>query len=291
MTRVPVSAQLRRMYHSVTAPFLVMASEDAVWPSWARTCSSRPRSASPTSWRCGQPTHADVTQVVEAMSHDARIGGAFPPSRDRFGGSCFRTSDDDRPRGRSGRTAARPCWPPSTTSTITPVRLRARASSRRRRIAGGPKGALLGLTFKPGYGRPARSAVADHRIGRDRGPAPRWSPTIRWRPHGPRAAGIPGLQIADPRRRPSRAPTCRSVTEWSEFTQLDWRPQTLLRRRHRRRPHALDPSDGCRASGTPASAGAPQPPSRPRSRAGTWSPGHRARGSSCLGRCSLTAAH
>ena len=65
--------QLRRMYHSVTAPFLVMAAEDAVLAKLGANLflATKISFANELAMLC-EAYNADVTQVVEAMSHDAR---------------------------------------------------------------------------------------------------------------------------------------------------------------------------------------------------------------------------
>ena len=163
--------QLRRMYHSVTAPFLVMQSEDAVLAKLGANLflATKISFANELAMLC-EAYNADVTQVVEAMSHDARIGGAFLRAGIGFGGSCLphqvtMTVHAAEAAGRSHAPAR--CGRPDQPSA--PVRLRRPPGGRRRRIARGrPRGAP-GPDLQAGHGRPARGTVADHRRGGHRG--------------------------------------------------------------------------------------------------------------------------
>ncbi len=62
-------------------------------PNWSRSPPTRswpPRSRSSTRWpRCARSTGADVTQLAEAIGHDARIGRRFLNAGLGFGGGCL----------------------------------------------------------------------------------------------------------------------------------------------------------------------------------------------------------
>ena len=138
--------------------------------------------------------------------------------------------------------------------------------------------ALLGLTFKPGTDdlREAPSltiAAAAIAAGAE---VVAYDPMASARTRAARM--IPGLQIAESAAEAlAGADVAGLVTEWSEFTQLDW----AALRDTMRRPaivdgrNALDPeamaAAGFRHTGFGRRAA---PPSRPRSPAGTSSPGH-----------------
>ena len=163
--------QLRRMYHSVTAPFLVMASEDAVLAKLGANLflATKISFANELAMLC-EAYNADVTQVVEAMSHDARIGGAFLRAGIGFGGSCLphqvtMTVHAAEAAGRSTPLLAAVDQINHQRRFDFVARLEAAVGG----IARGRPGRASRPDLQARHGRPARGAVADHRGGGHRG--------------------------------------------------------------------------------------------------------------------------
>jgi UDPglucose 6-dehydrogenase len=217
--------QLRRMYHSVTAPFLVMPSEDAVLAKLGANLflATKISFANELAMLC-EAYNADVTQVVEAMSHDARIGGAFLRAGIGFGGSCLphqvtMTVSAAEAAGRSTPLLA-------AVDKINHQRRFDFVARLEAAVGGSLEGtrvALLGLTFKPGTDdlREAPSlTIAEAAIAAG-AEVIAYDPMATARSRAARM--IPGLQIAESAAEAlAGADVAGLVTEWSEFAQLDW---------------------------------------------------------------------
>jgi UDPglucose 6-dehydrogenase len=217
--------QLRRMYHAVTAPFLVMTSEDAVLAKLGANLflATKISFANELASLC-EAYDADVTQVVQAMSHDPRIGGAFLRAGIGFGGSCL--PHQVTMTVNAAEAAGRPTPLLAAVDAINHQRRFDFVSRLAAAVGGsldGARVALLGLTFKPGTDdlRDAPSlTIAEAAIaaGAD---VVAYDPMPSARARAARM--IPGLQVAESVAEAlADADVAGLVTEWSEFTQLDW---------------------------------------------------------------------
>ena len=238
--------QLRRMYHLVTAPFLVMPAEDAVLAKLGANLflATKISFANELAMLC-EAYNADVTQVVEAMSHDARIGGAFLRAGIGFGGSCL--PHQVTMTVQAAQAAGRPTPLLAAVDDINHKRRLDFVTRLEAAVGGSLQGArvaLLGLTFKPGTDdlREAPSlTIAEAAIAAG-ATVIAYDPMATARSRASRL--VPGLQIAESAAEAlAGADVAGLVTEWPEFTQLDW---TALRDTMRRAAivdgrNALDP--------------------------------------------------
>jgi UDPglucose 6-dehydrogenase len=217
--------QLRRMYHSVTAPFLVMPSEDAVLAKLGANLflATKISFANELAMLC-EAYNADVTQVVEAMSHDARIGGAFLRAGVGFGGSCL--PHQVTMTVHAAEAAGRETPLLAAVDKINHQRRFDFVARLEDAVGGtleGARVAILGLTFKPGTDdlREAPSlTIAEAAIAAG-AEVVAYDPMPSARSRAERL--VPGLQIAESAAEAlAGADVAGLVTEWSEFTHLDW---------------------------------------------------------------------
>lgn len=216
-----------QMYNAVAgeSPFLTMSGHDAVLAKLGANLflATKISFANELAMLC-EAYGADVTQVVAAMSHDDRIGGKFLKAGIGFGGSCLphQVTMTVREAKEDGRS--------------TPLFAAVEAINDRRRhdfvdrLAVGAGGslqdrtvALLGLTFKPDTDdlreAPSLTIAAAALAAGARVVAydPMASARIR------AASLVPGLEIVDSAMDAlDGADVAGLVTEWREFTELDW---------------------------------------------------------------------
>jgi UDPglucose 6-dehydrogenase len=218
-------AALRELYRAASAPVLVMSGIDAALTKLGANLflATKISFANELAELC-DAFGADVTTVVDGMSYDGRIGGAFLKAGVGFGGSCL---------------------PNQVTMTIktanavgvqTPLLAAVESVNDRRRVqvveraevllGGSVRGrhvALLGLTFKPDTDDLRDAPALDIARGLLAAGATVVAfdpmPTARQRS----AALIPGLQVVDaPSAALDGADIAILVTEWRELLELDW---------------------------------------------------------------------
>jgi UDPglucose 6-dehydrogenase len=216
---------LRELYRSAAAPILVMAGIDAALTKLGANLflATKISFANELAELC-DAFGADVTTVVDGMSYDGRIGGAFLKAGVGFGGSCL---------------------PNQVTMTIktadavgvqTPLLAAVEAVNDRRRVqvverasillGGSLRGrrvALLGLTFKPDTDD-LRDAPA---LDIARGLLAAGASVVAFDPMATArqrsAAMIDGLDVVDaPLAALDGADIAVLVTEWRELLELDW---------------------------------------------------------------------
>lgn len=238
-------ALLRALYGSAEAPVLCMPAMDAAFAKLGANLflATKISFANELARLCDE-SGAVVDNVVAAMSYDARIGGEFLRPGVGFGGSCL-----PHQVSMTVKSAKNTGVPSPLLAAVWEVNQGQRELFVER-LAGlleglqGRRIAILGLAFK-----------ADTDDVRD---APSLSIVRRLIDHGadvvaydpmPQARGraeelIPGLHVADTAAQAlAGADVAALVTDWPEFSQLDW---ASLGSRMRRRivldgRNALDP--------------------------------------------------
>lgn len=234
-------ARVRRLYASLLpdTPFLVMDGHDAVLAKLGANLflATKISFANELAMLC-EAYGADVSQVVNAMSFDERIGGKFLKAGIGFGGSCLphQVTMTVREARREGRD--------------TPLLAAVESINQQRRLdfvdrlaesAGGSLAgstvALLGLTFKPDTDdlreAPSLTIAAAALEAGARVIAYDPMPSARIRA----ASLVPGLEIVDSAMAAlDGADVAGLVTEWPEFVALD----LAEARRVMRRPAVVD---------------------------------------------------
>jgi UDPglucose 6-dehydrogenase len=218
-------AALRELYHSAAAPVVVMGAIDAAITKLAANLflATKISFANELAEIC-DAFGADVSTVVDGMSYDSRIGGAFLKAGVGFGGSCLPNQVS-----MTIRTAAQVGVDTPLLTAVDDVNHRRRvqvverAASLLDGTVRGRRVALLGLTFKPDTDdlrdAPALTIAAEFLeegatvIAYDPMPLAR-----------ERAAGlVPGLEVVSAAADAIRdADIAVLVTEWPEFVELDW---------------------------------------------------------------------
>jgi len=228
-------AALRAVYRAADAPVLVMDALDAALTKLGSNLflATKISFANELAELC-DAFGADVSAVVEGMSHDARIGGAFLRSGIGFGGSCL--PNQVTMTVRTGNEAG---VPTPLLAAVDEVNHRRReqvvdraaslldGSVRGRRIA------LLGLTFKPDTDdlRDAPSLTIASRLIELGASVSAYDPMPRARLQS--ASLVPGLEVVSSWDEAVRdADAIVLVTEWREFLDLEWgQVATLVKRR------------------------------------------------------------
>jgi len=218
-------AALRELYHSAAAPVIVMGAIDAAITKLGANLflATKISFANELAEIC-DAFGADVATVVDGMSYDTRIGGAFLRAGVGFGGSCLPNQVS-----MTIRTASQVGVDTPLLSAVDTVNHRRRTQVVERAAAlldgtvRGRRVALLGLTFKPDTDdlrdAPALTIAAElielgaSVVGYDPMPSARDRSTTL----------VEGLEVV-----PAAADALREadiailVTEWPEFGELDW---------------------------------------------------------------------
>jgi UDPglucose 6-dehydrogenase len=216
---------LRELYHSAAAPVVVMGAIDAAITKLGANLflATKISFANELAEIC-DAFGADVATVVDGMSYDSRIGGAFLRAGVGFGGSCLPNQVS-----MTIRTAAQVGVDTPLLSAVEDVNQRRRTQVVERAaelLEGTVRGrriALLGLTFKPDTDdlrdAPALTIASELLEAGASVVAYDPMPTARDRS----AELVPGLEIEHSAADALRdADAAILVTEWPEFVDLDW---------------------------------------------------------------------
>jgi UDPglucose 6-dehydrogenase len=218
-------AALRELYHSAAAPVIVMGAIDAAITKLGANLflATKISFANELAEIC-DAFGADVATVVDGMSYDSRIGGAFLRAGVGFGGSCLPNQVS-----MTIRTAAQVGVDTPLLTAVDEVNHRRRTQVVERAAAlldgtvRGRRVALLGLTFKPDTDdlrdAPALTIASELLQGGASVVAYDPMPTARDRS----ADLVPGLEVVHAAADALRdADAAVLVTEWPEFVDLDW---------------------------------------------------------------------
>jgi UDPglucose 6-dehydrogenase len=216
---------LRRVYHRVDAPIIVMRGIDACLSKLGANLflATKISFANELARLC-DAYGGRVDDVVGAMAYDARIGGAFLKAGVGYGGSCLphQVTQTVRNAGRIGVETP-------LLAAVDQINhdQRRELVDRLQELTGGELSgrriALLGLTFKPGTDdlreAPALSIAA---LLLERGAdVIAYDPMERARTRA--AAIVDGLVVVDSASKAlDDADAAALVTEWAEFAGLDW---------------------------------------------------------------------
>jgi UDPglucose 6-dehydrogenase len=218
-------ATLRELYGPAAAPIVVMGAIDAAITKLGANLflATKISFANELAEIC-DAFGADVSTVVDGMSYDARIGGAFLKAGVGFGGSCLPNQVS-----MTIRTAARAGVPTPLLSAVDEVNHRRRLQVVERAAAllngtvRGRRVALLGLTFKPNTDdlrdAPALTIAEAFIEGGASVVAFDPMPTARERSVG-LVPGLGAVETVDDAV--EGADIAVLVTEWPEFLDLDW---------------------------------------------------------------------
>ncbi len=218
-------AALRELYHSAAAPVIVMGAIDAAITKLGANLflATKISFANELAEIC-DAFGADVATVVDGMSYDTRIGGAFLRAGVGFGGSCLPNQVSMTIRTAVAVGVETPLLAAvdkvnhdRRTQVVTRVAALLDGTTRGRRIA------LLGLTFKPDTDdlrdAPALTIAAGLLEQGASVVAYDPMPTARDRA----ASLVPGLEVVHSAGDALRdADAAILVTEWPEFIELDW---------------------------------------------------------------------
>jgi len=228
-------AALRELYHSAAAPVIVMGAIDAAITKLAANLflATKISFANELAELC-DAFGADVTTVVDGMSYDSRIGGAFLKAGVGFGGSCLPNQVS-----MTIRTAAQVGVDTPLLTAVDEVNHRRRTQVVERAAnlldgtVRGRRVALLGLTFKPDTDdlRDAPALTIASELIEAGAEVFAYDPMPSARERS--MALVPGLEVVSAAGDAIRdADIAILVTEWPEFSELDWAlaAQTMRRR-------------------------------------------------------------
>jgi UDPglucose 6-dehydrogenase len=218
-------AALRELYHSAAAPVVVMGAIDAAITKLGANLflATKISFANELAEIC-DAFGADVATVVDGMSYDSRIGGAFLRAGVGFGGSCLPNQVS-----MTIRTAAQFGVDTPLLTAVDEVNHRRRTQVVERAAAlldgtvRGRRIALLGLTFKPDTDdlRDAPALTIANELIESGASVVAYDPMPSARDRS--TTLVPGLEVV-----PAVADALRGadvavlVTEWPEFVDLDW---------------------------------------------------------------------
>jgi UDPglucose 6-dehydrogenase len=227
-------AALRELYHSAAAPVIVMGAIYAAITNLGANLflATKISFANELAEIC-DAFGADVSTVVDGMSYDTRIGGAFLRAGVGFGGSCLPNQVS-----MTIRTAAQAGVDTPLLTAVDDVNHRRRTQVVQRAASlldgtvRGRRVALLGLTFKPDTDdlrdAPALTIASEFIEGGATVIAYDPMPTARERS----ASMVPGLEVAAAAADALRdADIAVLVTEWPEFVDMDWASAAMAMRR------------------------------------------------------------
>jgi UDPglucose 6-dehydrogenase len=216
---------IRRVYHRVDAPIIVMRGVDASLSKLGANLflATKISFANELARLC-DAYGGRVDDVVGAMAYDARIGGSFLKAGIGFGGSCLPHQVTQTVRNAARIGVATPIL--AAVDQINHDQ-RVEMVDRVQALTGGELAgrriALLGLTFKPGTDdlreAPALTVAA---LLIERGATVvAYDPMERARSRA--AAQVDGLIVVDSAAEAlADADAAALVTEWAEFAGLDW---------------------------------------------------------------------
>ena len=216
---------IRRVYHRVDAPIIVMRGVDASLSKLGANLflATKISFANELARLC-DAYGGRVDDVVGAMAYDARIGGSFLKAGIGFGGSCLPHQVTQTVRNAARIGVATPLL--AAVDQINHDQ-RVEMVDRVQALTGGElvgrRIALLGLTFKPGTDdlreAPALTVAA---LLIERGATVvAYDPMERARSRA--AAQVDGLIVVDSAAEAlADADAAALVTEWAEFAGLDW---------------------------------------------------------------------
>ena len=218
-------AALRELYHSAAAPVIVMGAIDAAITKLAANLflATKISFANELAEIC-DAFGADVATVVDGMSYDTRIGGAFLKAGVGFGGSCLPNQVS-----MTIRTAAQVGVDTPLLTAVDEVNHRRRtqvverAASLLDGTVRGRRVALLGLTFKPDTDdlRDAPALTIASELLESGAEVIAYDPMPMARERS--ATLVPGLQVVSAAGDAIRdSDIAILVTEWPEFIDLDW---------------------------------------------------------------------
>jgi UDPglucose 6-dehydrogenase len=217
--------RVRHVYRHALAPTLVMAAVDACLAKLGANLflATKISFANELADLC-EAFGATVDQVVEALSHDQRIGGAFLKSGVGFGGSCL-----PHQVAMTVRTAGAAGLPVPLLRAVDQINREQRISfvDRIRRQFGGSlldrRIAILGLAFKPETDdlRDAPSLTIARLLVEAGANVVAYDPMPTARANA--AELVHGLTVVDTATEAiAGADLVGVVTEWREFAELDW---------------------------------------------------------------------
>jgi UDPglucose 6-dehydrogenase len=218
-------AALRELYHAASAPVVVMSAIDAAITKLGANLflATKISFANELAEIC-DAFGADVATVVDGMSYDGRIGGAFLKAGVGFGGSCLPNQVS-----MTIRTAAQVGVDTPLLTAVDTVnhRRRTQVVERAARLLDGTvrgrRVALLGLTFKPDTDdlRDAPSLTIAAELVENGASVVAYDPMPTARERS--AMLVPGLEVVHSvAEAVAGADAVVLVTEWPEFIDLDW---------------------------------------------------------------------
>ena len=218
-------ARLRDLYATAEAPVIVVSAVDACLAKLGANLflATKISFANELANLC-EAFGADVADVVDALSYDRRIGGAFLRSGVGFGGSCL-----PHQVSMTVKTADAAGVDVPLLRAVDQINRRQRVSfvDRLRRQLGGTlagrRVALLGLAFKPQTDdlRDAPSLTIARLLTEEGAEVVAYDPMPTARSLA--AELVPGLVVVDNARAAIvGADAVGIVTEWAEFAELDW---------------------------------------------------------------------
>ena len=217
--------RLRGVYERADAPILVMDAVDACLSKLGANLflATKISFANELARLC-EASGATIDNVVAALSHDQRIGGAFLRSGVGFGGSCL-----PHQVSMTVRTAEASGLDVPLLRAVDHVNREQRASfvERMRRLLGGSltdrRVALLGLAFKPDTDdlRDAPSLTIARLLIEAGADVVAYDPMPAARSGA--AERVPGLTVVESvGQAVADADAVGIVTEWREFIDADW---------------------------------------------------------------------
>ncbi len=217
-------ARLRELYALVDAPVLVMPAIDAAFAKLGSNLflATKISFANELARLC-DAGGARIDHVVQAMAHDARIGGAFLRPGVGFGGSCL-----PHQVSMTVKAAEIASVPAPLLTAVWEVNRSQRTMfvDRLGDLLGGLSGrriGLLGLTFKPDTDdlRDAPSLSIARGLIEAGATVTAYDPMPAARARA--AEMVPGLRIVGSANEAlDGADAAALVTEWPEFAELDW---------------------------------------------------------------------
>jgi UDPglucose 6-dehydrogenase len=216
---------LRRVYHRVDAPIIVMRGVDACLSKLGANLflATKISFANELARLC-DAYGGRVDEVVGAMAYDARIGGSFLKAGVGYGGSCL-----PHQVTQTVRNAARIGIETPLLAAVDQINHDQRIGlvDRLAELTGGDlvdrKIALLGLTFKPGTDdlREAPALTVATLLIERGATVVAYDPMERARVRA--AAEVPALTVVGSAMEALEdADAAALVTEWAEFAGLDW---------------------------------------------------------------------
>lgn len=219
------TARLTALYEQGGAPILTMSAIDAAFAKLGANLflATKISFANELATLC-DAYGAQVDRVVEAMAYDGRIGGRFLRAGVGFGGSCL-----PHQVTMTVKSATLAGIPSPLLAAVDDINHRQRTDfvARLSAMVGGSlqdtKIALLGLTFKPETDdlRDAPALEIARQLISAGATVVAYDPMESARERS--AAAVPGLQVVASAMEAARdADAIGLVTEWHEFSTLDW---------------------------------------------------------------------